>query len=63
MSILSKWGFRAGNCGGSVNAPYPLIIHTYQEVPGYAPEVVANPRAPHGDSAFFGTLREEPATG
>ena len=29
---------------------------------GYAPEAVANPRAPNG-STFLGTLRDEPAAG
>jgi hypothetical protein len=63
MSILSKWGFRAGNCGGTVHPPYPLIINTYQESSGYAPEAVANPRTPNSDSTFFGTLREGLAAG
>jgi hypothetical protein len=30
---------------------------------GYAPEAVANPRTPSGDSTFLGTLRDEPAAG
>jgi hypothetical protein len=29
----------------------------------YAPEAVANPRAPNGDSTSLGTLRDEPAAG
>lgn len=62
MSILSKWGFRAGNCGGSGNASYRY--HRYlSRSSKYAPDSVANPRTPNGDSAFFGTVRDEFAAG
>jgi hypothetical protein len=62
MSILSKWGFRAGNCGGSVHASYRY--HRYlSRSSKYAPDAVANPRTPDGDFTFLGTLRDEPAAG
>ena len=61
MSILSKWGFRAGNCG-SVHASY--CYHRYlSRSSGYIPEAVANLRTPNGDSTFLGTLRGEPTAG
>jgi hypothetical protein len=37
-------------------------IYSYQEAVN-APEAVANPRTPNGESTFFDALREEPAAG
>ncbi len=59
MSILSKWGFRAGNCGGSVQCMHLTIDYRYlSRSSGYAPEAVAIPRTPNIDSTFLDTLRE-----
>ena len=62
MSILSKWGFRAGKCGGSGHASYCYQRYLSRSSE-YAPEAVANPRTPNGDSTFLGTLRDEPEAG
>lgn len=59
MSILSKWGFLAGNCVDSVYALYLLIANTHEEVFGYAPDAVAIPRTPNSGSTYFGSAYEE----
>jgi hypothetical protein len=40
-----------------------VITDTPSRSSGYAPEAIANPRTPNGDSTFLGTLRDEPAAG
>ena len=40
-----------------------VITDAYSRSSGYAPEVIANPRTPKGDSTFLVTLRGEPAAG
>jgi len=59
MSILSKWGFLAGSCVDPVYALYLLITNTHEEVSGYAPDAVANPRIPNGDTTNIGSVCEE----
>jgi hypothetical protein len=61
MSILSKWGFRGENRGGSVYAPYRYLQYLSRSS-GYIPEAVANPLTPN-NATFPGTLRDEPAAG
>ena len=59
MSILPKWGIRAGNCGDSVHVLYLLIANTYRGCSRYAPKAVENPRTASGDLPFLGSVREE----
>jgi hypothetical protein len=62
MSILSKWGFRAGNSGGPGHTSYRYYRYLSRGSK-YAPDAVANPRTPSGDPTFLGALRGKPAAG
>ena len=56
---MSKCGFLAGNCVGSVYALYLLITNTHEEDLGYAPDTVPNPLTTNDGPTYFGSEYEE----
>jgi len=56
---LVKMGLSSRKLCRLCSCVYLLIANTHEEVSGYAPDAIANPRTPSGGSTYFGSVYEE----